>query len=359
MKRKIGLLVGYNGEGYHGLQYNGDLKTIEKDVIEILLANECITELNSKDPQKIDLKSCSRTDKGVHASFNVITVKIIQEPTADLYKILKNEFSKRGMILYKLIKLPKRFLGHKCARSRIYKYILPTYFIQKSDYDEEYKNLEIQDKESILNDQNSDFEEKGRLIARNYEEKEIEPLKGYRSDSIDLLKSTLTCYLGTKNYHNFTLKKTEGSPQRVIKEITVSDPFVRDDIEYVEIKIHGQSFLLHQIRKMISFSVLNCRYSRDNYQKNFEKALSKEDVHVPKAPSQYLFLNHIFFEDFNMKREGQGEEGINIDENEQIEFEKSKIYPSILKIENIYEWFKYLDAVRYHHYNFEMFKNDQ
>ncbi|ELA42050.1 tRNA pseudouridine synthase A [Vittaforma corneae ATCC 50505] len=358
MKRKVGLIIGYNGEGYHGLQYNNDLKTIEKEIIDILLRNECITEINSKDPQKIDLKSCSRTDKGVHASFNVVSVKIIQEPTLELFEILKREFLDKGMILYKLIKLPKRFLGHKCARSRIYKYVLPTYVLQDSNFEEECKNLEIKDKAANDNNEESsdDCSEEKAKPARTYSKSELDKVRGCKSDSIDLFTKMMNCYVGTKNYHNFTLKRTEGSAQRFIKQITVSEPFLDSDVEYIEIKIHGQSFLLHQIRKMISFAVLNCRYARNNYQANFEKALSKEDVHIPKCPSQYLFLNHIFFEDFNTKRSEQGAEKIEINESDKEVFEKEKIYPSVLRLENIYEWFKYLDAVRFHHQNFDIFK---
>lgn len=355
MKRKVGLIIGYNGEGYHGLQYSDDLKTIEKEIVGVLLRNNCITEINSKDPQKIDLKSCSRTDKGVHASFNVVSVKIIQEPTQELFEALKKEFLGKGMVLYKLIRLPKRFLGHKCARSRIYKYVLPTYFLQSSNFEEEHKSLEARDREKAGNDNEESSEEKTKLF-RSYGEAELKKLQGYRSDSIDLFMKMMNCYVGTRNYHNFTLKRTEGSAQRFIKEITASEPFINNGIEYVEIRIHGQSFLLHQIRKMVSFAVLNCRYARENFQANFEKALSKENVHVPKCPSQYLFLNHIFFEDFNIKRSEQGAEKIDVNEEDKEMFEKEKIYPSIFKTENIYEWFKYFDAVKFHHQNFEIFK---
>ncbi|KAM0679695.1 tRNA pseudouridine synthase 1 [Glugoides intestinalis] len=357
MKRKIGMIIGYNGEGYHGLQFNGDMRTIEKDVIDILLKNNCVTELNSKDPQKMDLKSCSRTDKGVHASFNMINVKINQEPTVELFEVLKRDFEKAGLQLYKILKLPKRFIGYKAARSRIYKYIVPTYFLKESNFEGEWKELQMKDKEKGEEIHSECIEDKTKM-ARTYTPEDMNPLYGYKADSLEIFTDMMKSYLGTKNYHNFTVKSIEGDVKRHMKDIGVSEPFYKDEIEYVEVKIHGQSFLLHQIRKMISFSVLNSRYSRKNYKNNFEKALSVEEVHIPKCPSQYLFLHHVFFEDFNAKRAGESGDEISVDDKERKLFEIERIYPSMLKKENIYEWFKYLDAVRFHNDRFEVFKKE-
>lgn len=373
MKRKVGLIIGYNGEGYHGLQYNGDLHTIEREIIQILLQNSCITEINSKDPQKIDLKSCSRTDKGVHASFNVVNVKIIQEPTEELFNKLKAAFLEHGMMLYKIVRLPKRFVGHKCARSRIYKYVVPTYFLEDGILEDEVAIQQKQDSnkpEEIIIDNKQDSDdvnsesddmhsqqdmnnESNKTIFRKYENEMITPIKGHKSNKIELFRRMMQCYVGTNNYHNFTTKNVQGDVKRYMKEIQVSEPFYDNEVEYVEVKIHGQSFLLHQIRKMISFAVLNCRYAaEESFRSNFEKALSKEDVHIPKSPSQYLFLSKVFFEDFNERRA----ETIEADEKEKEVFERSRIYPSILKEENLFEWMKYLDAVRFHHGHFSMFK---
>lgn len=377
MKKKIGLIVGYNGDGYHGLQYNKELDTIEKEVIKILLSNGCITELNSLDPQKIDLKSSSRTDKGVHASFNVINVKIIKEPTPELFQKLKSDFNDIGMILYKIVSLPKSFISYKQARSRIYKYTVPTFFLQESNFKDEYINLKLKDEiiqnngsklksnddlnkpenvgESDQCDLISDIAEKKQIIFREYNETDILPIQGYKIDSIEIFRNMMQMYVGTHNFHNFTVKKAQGDVKRYMMSIAVSEPFDNNGIEYVEVKIHGQSFLLHQIRKMISFAVLNCRYSRINFKENFDKVFSIEEVHVPKCPSEYLFLNHVFFDDFNIRKKQSGDEQIEIDEREKEQFEKVRIYPSILTKTNLYEWFKYLDAVRFHHDKFNLF----
>lgn len=376
MKRKVGLIIGYNGDGYHGLQFNGKLKTIEFDIIQILLKRGCITEMNSLDASKISLKECSRTDKGVHSSFNLITVKIIREPTEQLFKELKDDFKDLNMILYKIVRVSKRFIGYKSARSRIYKYLIPTYFIEKADFEEECAILESKSRENHVVDEestsltdssedeksNNEFslriKEKFDRIFRKYDTADINKLKEFKSENMQNLNLILQNYIGTHGFHNFTIKRSTGDPKRIIRSITLSEPFYNEEIEYVEVVIHGQSFLLHQIRKMISFAVLNIRYVCDVnlIKENFITAFNNKDVHIPNSPSQYLFLNRVFFDDHNLKC--KDEDKIEINEEEQSIFEQEVIYPSMLKKENILEWFKYFDAVHFHHKRFQMFKKE-
>ena len=55
------------------------------------------------------------------------------------------------------------------------------------------------------------------------------------------------------------LKDTSAS--RYMISTKVSDPFVIEGTEWVSIKIHGQSFMLHQIRKMIAMATMVVRLS--------------------------------------------------------------------------------------------------
>lgn len=429
MKRKVGLLIGYNGAGYHGLQWNKNVHTIEKVVMEVLYAHGLVSDLNATDPQKIDMKSCSRTDKGVHAAFNMVNAKICAEPTAELETKLKAAFAEQGIHLYRIVRVPKKFIGYRAARSRIYRYSVPTFFLKESNYAleceeraamdrradaqqtetmhdmptpqahasignitkgaqemvdtvtaEAHGNMEETDngkevagsvqtmykdkgeengdvgseEEHGGEDESVEEEIKGRVqhrsIYRNYEEKDLEGIQGYRSGDISLFRSLMEMYVGSHNFRNFTVKSNQKDAKRFIKSVVVSDPKVVDGVEYVDIEIHGQSFLLHQIRKMVSYAVLNARYAGDRGAANFEKAFT-EEVHVPKAPAQYLYLAHVFFEDYNAR----AEEKIEVDASEQQAFENECILPAIYSKSNLYEWLKYFDAVRFHHHNLEIF----
>ena len=60
-------------------------------------------------------------------------------------------------------------------------------------------------------------------------------------------------FMGCHNFHNFTAGKLYNDPssKRVIFEIECGMPFMVNEHEYVQFRIRGQSFMLHQIRKMV------------------------------------------------------------------------------------------------------------
>ena len=82
-----------------------------------------------------------------------------------------------------------------------------------------------------------------------------------------------------------------GAPQakRFMETFRCQDPVVVEGVEWIPTQVLGQSFLLHQIRKMISMAVDVGRgvASLDV----MDKALSNsEKVQVGLAPAQGLFL---------------------------------------------------------------------
>lgn len=64
-------------------------------------------------------------------------------------------------------------------------------------------------------------------------------------------------YVGTHNFHNFTTrtKAEDPSARRYIVSFNADDVISIDGMEFVRCEVIGQSFMLHQIRKLIGLAV--------------------------------------------------------------------------------------------------------
>ncbi|KAL6121738.1 hypothetical protein NUSPORA_01298 [Nucleospora cyclopteri] len=315
------------------MQFNKNSTTIEGKFLEILLKEGCITEKNAECATKVKLSAASRTDKNVSASFNVIQVKINQELTEELKIKLKDAFKIEKIELYEILRVPNSFLAYKKARSREYKYFVPTFVLENNKFLPETKQMDSTYNNDVLKHIN----------------------KQIKIEQVNKFQKILQFYVKTHNFHNFTTNKNTKSTERHIRSIEVKQPFVYNEIEYVEVLLHGNSFIIHQIRKMMSFAVANCRYveSMEKIEENFKLAFSNEKLNISKAPAEYLMLHNIRFDDYN-KQTKYGK--IEVNEEKKHKFEKSILHPTILKMENLEQWFILFSTFGYHHENFSYLK---
>ena len=72
---------------------------------------------------------------------------------------------------------------------------------------------------------------------------------------------------------------------------TADKPYIHEGMEFITLKIRGQSFMLHQIRKMVSMVIGCIRNIAD--EELFENSFSKEKINIPRAPSLGLVLNQV------------------------------------------------------------------
>ncbi len=85
--------------------------------------------------------------------------------------------------------------------------------------------------------------------------------KSYRASAkdIDNLKDALRAFEGTHCFHNYTRGRDydNKSSSRYIISFEVQDPIIseHDGMEWIPTHVTGQSFLLNQIRKMISMAI--------------------------------------------------------------------------------------------------------
>lgn len=164
----------------------------------------------------------------------------------------------------------------------------------------------------------------------------------YLSVGLTRLRACMSLFVGTHNFHNYTVGKTsvDASAQRHILGVTVSDPIrIHDDL-YLRICLEGQSFMLHQIRKMIGIAIEVARGRCTLHTVN--SSLSRGNMVTPMAPSTGLFLSKPVFAEYNKK---QTDKARRIDfEDESIravrcEFERTQIYEHIddqIKAEHVF-----------------------
>ncbi|GFS03438.1 tRNA pseudouridine synthase, partial [Elysia marginata] len=118
---------------------------------------------------------------------------------------------------------------------------------------------------------------------------------------VEKVRGILLRFEGTHKFHNFTsgVKYEQARASRYIIKFECSDPYVREGLEFVTLKVKGQSFMLHHIRKMIGLTIAIVRgYCGDGV---IDSCWGPEKVDVPKAPGLGLVLEQLHFDGYNKR----------------------------------------------------------
>ncbi|KAI5596635.1 hypothetical protein POPTR_002G014400v4 [Populus trichocarpa] len=143
-------------------------------------------------------------------------------------------------------------------------------------------------------------------------------------------------YVGSHNFHNFTTrtKAEDPSARRYIVSFEAKTTVNVEGIEFVKCEVVGQSFMLHQIRKMIGVAVAIMRNCAP--ESLIQTALQKDvNINVPTAPEVGLYLDECFFTSYNQKWKDSHEEISMKDYEEEAEdFKMKHIYSHIATTEH-------------------------
>ncbi|XP_031636736.1 tRNA pseudouridine synthase A-like [Contarinia nasturtii] len=305
-KHKYCLLLAFAGGNYYGMQYNVSTHTIEDELLKSMVKNRWILQEHLDRPHLFDFQRGSRTDRGVSACrMNVSAVLPIDVSIEDLNRDLPSDIRVFGMKRT----TPTFDARHNCT-ARTYSYTMPT--IAFSHY----------------NDQTE--------------------MKDYRITADRLLRANeiFGMFKGYTNFHNYTMKKQyfDRSSSRRIEEIGCGEPFIEGDIEFIRMTVKGQSFMLHQIRKMVGFTLAVIRgVVGDDMLK---RSLTKEVFHTPTAPGLGLMLERLHFSKY--ARLFKDHDPLTFDEfdNDVEEFRRNYIHPFIIETEikenSMVNWLEYL-----------------
>ncbi|CAD6469501.1 ASN_HP2_G0018800.mRNA.1.CDS.1 [Saccharomyces cerevisiae] len=319
-KHKVVMLLGYCGSGYYGMQYNPPHKTIEGEILTKLFDVGAISEENSLAPKKNSFMAAARTDKGVHAMLNLLSLKITlrEDTVAKLNAALPPEIRVWG-----IQPVNKKFNARSACDSRWYQYLIPEFILigpprssllhrnvggcYREDGSQEVWDTFLEqtrgrfsgDELCRLQDTAQKLSESDPLV-QDYVGLLSGTLSGYclPPSKLDAFEAAMQEYVGTHNFHNFTTGKLWGDPsaQRHIKKVVVSQA----SPGWICVRIHGQSFMLHQIRRMVALAVLAARCQLPpNIVRNYFNAGPRK--YIPRAPAQGLLLEGPVFDGYNTK----------------------------------------------------------
>ena len=421
------------------------------------VAAGAISKANADDPKKSSLIRCARTDKGVHAAGNLISLKLIVEDLDVVAKI--NQQLSPQIRVWGIERTNGAFSAYQFCDSRIYEYLIPTHcflpphpksflahmmvdLAAEADDMEGYRKrqkevadfwLEAEEKyekpaiekidpsirdaalsvfydhgtthltsshtaavdqpnqespdigsenqagaggvESTPNDNENEAVPSSegvdaRKVPNEHQPRELSPLenavrllktaqmnakKAYRIHPARLarVRSCLSPFQGSFKYHNYTIDKSFKDPSatRIIKKFVVGEtPIVIGNTEWLSLKVHGQSFMMHQIRKMVSMAALIVRCGC--HEGRIQDSYTASRISIPKAPSLGLLLERPVFDIYNEKLEQFGREKIDFSrhEKEMEEFKQREIYERIFREEErdacFHSFFTGLDNTR-------------
>lgn len=144
-KIKYGVAFGYVGEQYYGLQYNHDPAhpSVESVILKAFHNAGMISDENMEGNtfSKLSWQRASRTDKGVHALRNLISVKLIQPADNDIRGAVAkiNSFLPKDIRVFDLQPVTSSFNSKLFCSGRRYEYHLPTFaLMNKREYDDTF-----------------------------------------------------------------------------------------------------------------------------------------------------------------------------------------------------------------------------
>ncbi|KAG8220964.1 hypothetical protein J3R82DRAFT_2469 [Butyriboletus roseoflavus] len=345
-KRMTALLLGFCGTGCSGMQIQPNVRTIEGVLFDALVRAGAVSDDNADDPTKVNLGRAARTDAGVHAAGNVVSMKLIVNiPGVKDWVSRVNEELPPEIHVWGKVRVQGGFNARLSCDSRKYTYFFPSYLL-----------IPPKPNSACVRSQHTAVASRGSFgdipqhpfwdfpgVDSSSPEEDLARKRQWRvsAKDVDELRATAKKFEGTHNFHNFTVGRDfpDRSNQRNMIKIQIADPAVYGDTEWISVLFHGQSFMLHQIRKMMSALVLSHRTGTPA--DIIDELYGPRVVLVPKMPALGLLLEYPIFDSYNQKvttvNEREKYDGSHVDFRPPIDFEQYRERIDTFKQKFIYE----------------------
>lgn len=306
-KRKVAVFLGYIGENYYGMQMNPGVITIEQVLLTAFYRAGLISEANKDSLSKINWMRAARTDKGVSAAGQCVSAKLECEVNKAIDPRIVDAINHHlppDVQVYGILRATAAFNARMDCHRRRYEYMFPV-----------------------------------RLLGGpNGPQAEEQP--GTGDPRARKLTSILSRYEGTHCFANFTdgLSGSDDTSRRYMIRVRCGQPFLppKSGVYYVSVEIFGQSFLLHQIRKMIGLALFI--YFGHAPQETIPVALCPNvKIPTPMAPALGLLLDSLTFETYNSRHQTVLERPVSVDafSDAKEQFKLQQIYRKIAERERM------------------------
>ncbi|KAL3316921.1 tRNA pseudouridine synthase 1 [Cichlidogyrus casuarinus] len=276
-RRQFAILMMYSGIGYYGMQRQPENTqsthpAIENELLDALLKANLITEENKQFPGQVRFQRASKTDRSVSALGQVVSGRFneeVENPT----KVLNQHLPEKIRIV-EFMRVTRGFNAKNICSHRVYQYIMPSFALAQKD--------------ELLNES----------TALQYR---------IQSDTLNKFRANLQNFKGTHNFFNFTSGRDAASKSciRYMMDLNCSDPRLYDcSFEYLIVDIVGQSFMLHQIRKMIALAIALTRGNCDD--SVWDRCFTTTRIDIPRAPGLGLLLDKVMFDHYNKRYGSDG-----------------------------------------------------
>ena len=323
-KRKVSIFLAYVGKGYQGFQRNPGAVTVEDELERAIVAAGGISADNAGDFSKVGWTRAARTDKGVSAVGQSISLRLMLEHPTDRRDVITriNEKLPVGFEMFGYTRVTGGFNAKTMCDRRRYEYVIPTCAFDPKQC---RPRAEVEAEAELAR-----FDETPAAEALA----ETRPFV-FDTAARDRVQNVLRNYCGTHNFHNYTVRVSPDDPaaMRYILSFDCSMPFVVNGVEFVRTTVVGQSFMLHQIRKLIGTMIGVVRGAWSEEDQIF--ALNtKEHCQTPMAPELGLFLCECIYHAYNT-RFGETHEPLRLDAYaDKVEaFKTTHIYPHMAETE--------------------------
>lgn len=297
-------MIGYDGANFHGIQKNPGVETVSDALERALYAAGAISDDNFGSLEKIKWQTAARTDRGVSAAGNLISAKLQlrREEVEAGHAFARtaervNAALPPDVILFGIKNVTGSFSARNSCAERWYEYMLPM---------------------SAL----------------------------HSAASLEQFCEVLKRFEGSHLFHNYTVGVNHSIPppsqaQRYMKLVRcdLAPIFIEGLVEdqmfgdgWVRIQVRGQSFLFHQIRKMVSLALLTVNgYAPDS---SIKRSFDNETlINVPPAPAEGLFLDSCHFDWYNERHKEFLKEAVTMSDynTAREKFKLDRILPSVMR----------------------------